>query len=76
VRSDEHLLALMVQAKCFGRLGYFPRLEDVPDVVVGHIRRDLGLGEDVRAVYDADRTRGAPDADPPTKRGRRACSTG
>ena len=21
VRSDEHLLALMVQAKCFGRLG-------------------------------------------------------
>jgi TnpA family transposase len=59
VRSDEHLLALMVQAKCFGRLGYFPRLEDVPDVVVGHIRRDLGLGEDVRAVYDSDRTRGA-----------------
>jgi hypothetical protein len=58
-RSDEHLLALMVQAKCFGRLGYFPRLKDVPDVVVGHIRRDLGLGEDVRAVYDSDRTRGA-----------------
>ena len=46
-RSDEHLLALMVQAKCFSRLGYFPRLEDVPEVVVGHIRRDLGLGEDV-----------------------------
>jgi hypothetical protein len=59
VRSDEHLLALMVQAKCFGRLGYFPRLEDVPDAVVGHIRRDLGLGEDVGAVYDSDRTRGA-----------------
>ncbi len=58
-RSDEHLLALMVQAKCFGRLGYFPRLEDVPDVVVGHIRRDLGLGEDVGAVYDSDRTRGS-----------------
>ncbi|HEY6790807.1 MAG TPA: DUF4158 domain-containing protein [Trebonia sp.] len=53
------LLALMVQAKCFGRLGYFPRLEDVPDAVVGHIWRDLGLGEDVRAMYDSDRTRGA-----------------
>jgi hypothetical protein len=39
--------------------GYFPRLEDVPDVVVGHIRRDLGLGEDVSAVYDSGRTRGA-----------------
>jgi Domain of unknown function (DUF4158) len=58
-RSGEHLLALMVQAKCFGRLGYFPRLEDVPDAVVGHIRRDLGLGEDVFPVYDSDRTRGA-----------------
>jgi hypothetical protein len=58
-RSDEHLLALMVQAKCFSRLGYFPRLKDVPDMVVGHIRRDLGLSEDVDAVYDSDRARGA-----------------
>jgi hypothetical protein len=33
-------------------------MKDVPDVVVGHIRRDLGLGEDVAAVYDSDRTRG------------------
>jgi hypothetical protein len=58
VRSDGHLLALMVQLKCFSRLGHFPRMKDVPDVVVGHIRRDLGLGEDVAAVYDSDRTRG------------------
>lgn len=27
-------------------------------MVVAHIRRDLGLGEDVAAVYDSDRTRG------------------
>jgi hypothetical protein len=58
VRSDGHLLALMVQLKCFNRMGHFPRLKDVSDVVVGHIRRDLGLGEDVAAVYDSDRTRG------------------
>lgn len=58
VRSDGHLLALMVQLKCFNRMGHFPRLKDVPDAVVGHIRRDLGLGEDVDAVYDSDRTRG------------------
>lgn len=58
-RSDEHRLALMVQVKCFSQMGYFPRLEDVPDVVVGHIRRDPGLGEDVGAVYDSGRTRGA-----------------
>jgi hypothetical protein len=36
-------------------MGYFPRLDDVPDAVA-HIRRDLGLGEDVAAVYDSDRT--------------------
>jgi hypothetical protein len=57
VRSAEHLLALMVQLKCFNRMGHFPSLDDVPDVVVAHIRRDLGLGEDVAAVYDSDRTR-------------------
>lgn len=56
VRSDNHLLALMVQLKYFNRMGYFPRLDDVPDAVA-HIRRDLGLGEDVAAVYDSDRTR-------------------
>ncbi|WP_308407046.1 DUF4158 domain-containing protein [Streptomyces sp. AC555_RSS877] len=55
VRSDNHLLALMVQLKYFNRMGYFPRLDDVPDAVA-HIRRDLGLGEDVAAVYDSDRT--------------------
>ncbi len=58
VRSDNYLLALMVQLKCFNRMGYFPRLDDVPEAVVAHIRRDLGLGEDVAAVYDSDRTRG------------------
>jgi hypothetical protein len=31
--SGEHLLALLVLAKCFGRLGYFPALADVPAVV-------------------------------------------
>ncbi len=55
-RSDGHLLALMVQLKCFNRMGHFPDMGDVPDVVVAHIRRDLGLGEDVAAVYDSDRT--------------------
>lgn len=33
-RSDEHVLALMVQLKCFNRIGHFPRLEDVPDDVI------------------------------------------
>jgi Domain of unknown function (DUF4158) len=30
--SDEHLLTLVVSLKCFQRLGYFPRCEQVPKV--------------------------------------------
>ena len=54
--SGEHLLALLVLTKCFGRLGYFPALADVPAVVVEHVRRDLGLAEGTAAVYASART--------------------
>ena len=54
--SDEHLLALLVQVKTFGRLGYFPALNKVPAEVVGHIRRDLRLPETTRPVYASART--------------------
>ncbi len=49
-RSDSHLLAVMV------RVGYFPRPDDVPEAVPAHIRRDSGLGEQVAAVHDSDRS--------------------
>lgn len=42
-RSEAHLLALAVSLKCFQRLGYFPRREQVPETVVDHIRRHLEL---------------------------------
>jgi hypothetical protein len=35
---------LLVLAKCFGRLGYFPALADASAVVIEHIRRDLRAG--------------------------------
>ncbi len=54
--SDKHLLALLVLAKCFGRLGYFPALADAPAAVVEHLRRDLGLAEGTAAVYASART--------------------
>ncbi len=54
--SDEHLLVMVVLLKCFGRLGYFPPLQTVPAVVIEHVRRDLGLPEDVVAVHAAPRT--------------------
>jgi hypothetical protein len=52
---DEHVLALVVWLKCFGRLGYFPALETVPAAVVDHVRRDLGLAEDVAGTAERHR---------------------
>ncbi|MCC2280856.1 DUF4158 domain-containing protein [Streptomyces sp. ET3-23] len=55
-RSPEHLLALVVLLKSFQKLGYFPGLDEVPELVVGHVRGLLGLDEDMRPRHDADRT--------------------
>lgn len=52
--SDEHLLCLVTQLKTFNRLGYFPALEQVPTEVIGHIRRELRLPENITAVYAFD----------------------
>jgi hypothetical protein len=54
--SDPHLLALTVWLKSYQRLGYFPRLDEVPRVVVEHIRDALGLPASVAARVDAPRT--------------------
>jgi TnpA family transposase len=54
---DQHVLALAVWLKSYQRLGYFPKLTDVPEVVVTHIRAAVGLGADVElAVHDSPRT--------------------
>src|SRR5690349_16802452 len=55
-RSSEHLLALVVLLKSFQKLGYFPGLDEVPELVVGHVRGLLGLEEDVVPRHDFDRT--------------------
>ena len=44
-RSGGHLLALVLALKCFQRLGYFPRADDVPSAVVDHVRRRLELAD-------------------------------
>jgi TnpA family transposase len=46
-QSEQHWLALVVWLKSYQRLGYFAKLEDVPAVVVEHVRVRIGLGEDV-----------------------------
>ena len=55
--SDESLLGLVLALKCFQRMGRFPRDEEIPELVVDHVRRGLGLDAGVSAVYGSDRTR-------------------
>jgi Domain of unknown function (DUF4158) len=55
-RSSEHLLALVVLLKCFQHLGYFPKLAEVPEVIVAHVRSSLELEEG----YGRSMSRSAP----------------
>ena len=55
-RSDAHLLALVLSLKCFQRLGYFPKREDVPGAVVDHVRRCLDLADVVQPEVGSERT--------------------
>jgi len=55
-RSPQHLLALGVLLKSFQRLGYFPKLDDVPAVVVGHVRDCFELDGATLARCESERT--------------------
>ena len=44
-RADEHLFGLVLGLKCFQRLGYFPRDEQLPVEVIERVRTCLGLPE-------------------------------
>lgn len=46
-RGDVYRFNLTVLLKAFQRLDYFPRLEEIPDVVVQHIRTCLGVSSEV-----------------------------
>ncbi len=46
----------MVWLKSYQRLGYFPKVEDVPSAVVRQVRDALGLAGDVELEQVADRT--------------------
>jgi Domain of unknown function (DUF4158) len=54
--ADRHLLALAVWLKSYQRLGYFPKLEEVPEAVVAHVRDALRLPGTVVPEVDAART--------------------
>jgi TnpA family transposase len=57
-RGDRHLLTLVVLLKSFQRLGYFPRLDDVPAGIVEHVRVCLRLGQGVALANGPERTVG------------------
>jgi Domain of unknown function (DUF4158) len=41
--TDQHCLSLLVLLKCYQRVGYFPRLEQVPAAVTEHVRDRAAL---------------------------------
>lgn len=53
---DEHLLALLLMLKSYRRMGCFPALEDVPEMVVDFVRRAVELPDSTLPVYRAERT--------------------
>ncbi|MDV9189027.1 DUF4158 domain-containing protein [Streptomyces sp. SR27] len=55
-RSAEHVLALVVLLKSYQKLGSFPDVAEGPQLVVGHVRGLLGLGEEVAPTHDSART--------------------
>ncbi|WP_308250407.1 Tn3 family transposase [Sphaerisporangium fuscum] len=55
-QDDQHLLALLVWLKVYQRLGYFPKLVDVPGVVAEHIRGVTGLADQVVLTDAAERS--------------------
>ncbi len=53
---DEHLLALLLMLKSYQRMGCFPKLEDVPEMVVDFVRRAVELPEGTLPLYRAVKT--------------------
>jgi hypothetical protein len=56
-QDEQRLLALVVWLKSYQRLGYFPKVDDVPPAVVRHVRDALGLAGNVELEQAAERYR-------------------
>jgi len=55
-RSANHQFCLLVLLKSFQRLGYFPKLTDVPTNIVNHIRNYCNFYTSLPLKYDENRT--------------------
>ena len=54
--GQKNFLNLIILLKSFQRLGYFPKLTEVPVQIVNHIRDNLNLPEETLLGYDQSRT--------------------
>ncbi len=54
--GQNNYLNLMVLLKSFQRLGYFPKLEKVPVVVINHLKNILNLPKTIKIGYQQQRT--------------------
>ncbi|MEU4704535.1 Tn3 family transposase [Nonomuraea dietziae] len=55
-QDEHHLLMLVVWLKSYQRLGYFPKIAEVPAAVAGHVRGALGLADEVELRQAAPMT--------------------
>ena len=55
-RSKGNTVALLVLLKSFQRLGYFPRLDDIPDGVIPHVGKGVTDDSGVTASIEMPRT--------------------
>lgn len=54
--GDNNYLNLIILLKSFQRLGYFPKLFDIPESIVNYIRTFLKLGEHLNLGYEFPQT--------------------
>ncbi|MFC4062621.1 Tn3 family transposase [Planomonospora corallina] len=54
--GPEPLFAVVLALKCFQKMARFPSRQEIPEVVVDHVRRCLGLSEEVEPDHGAGRT--------------------
>lgn len=57
IRGTEMRLNFAVQLKSFQRLGYFPKLTIIPNVIIDHLKKCLGIFDvDITFHYEHDTT--------------------
>ena len=56
-RGDSQRLTLLVLLKCHQYLGYLPALKDIPKQVIGYVREQLDMPQDMTIAYEAERSR-------------------